>query len=185
MKGWIEEADMPKREQTISISQRLDSFVLGIGRVISWANGLLVIIIVLQVVLRYGFGRGLVVLEELQWHLYALAFMCGLSYALITNAHVRVDLFYERFSARTKHLIEVLGTLFILFPFIWAVTVHSIDFFWDSWIHNESSSAPMGLPFRWIIKAVIPLSFGMLGLAALSRLIRSFQALLTSRDGNH
>ena len=168
---------MSKTEQGTGLPDKLDHFILVIGRWLSWANGLLVLVIVLQVLLRYGFGRGLVMLEELQWHLYALAFMFGLSYALITDAHVRVDLLHDRFPPKVRHWIDVLGTLLLLFPFIYAVMVHSYDFFIDSWVHNERSAAPLGLPFRWAIKAVIPLSFGMLGLAALSRMIRSLKAI--------
>lgn len=168
-----------------SIPDRLDGFILGVGHWISWANGLLVLVIVLQVVLRYGFGHGLVLLEELEWHLYALAFMCGLSYALITDAHVRVDLLSDRFSPKAKHWIEVCGILFLLLPFIAAILYHSYDFFMDSWIHNERSAAPLGLPCRWVIKGVIPLSFGLFALAALSRMIRSLQAIFASPNGNH
>lgn len=176
---------MNETTQTKSLPDRLDNFILGVGHWLSWANGLLVLVIVLQVVLRYGFGHGLVLLEELEWHLYALAFMFGLSYALTTDAHVRVDLLHGRFPAKAKHWVEVLGTIFLLLPFIWAVLYHSYDFFMDSWVHNEGSAAPLGLPFRWAIKAVIPLSFGMFGLAALSRVIRSLTAILKSADGTH
>ena len=168
-----------------TIADRLDSVILLSGRWLSWANGLLVIIIVLQVVLRYGFGRGLVMLEELQWHLYALAFMFGLSYALITDAHVRVDLLHDRLSPKAKHWVEIGGTLFLLIPFIIAVMYYSYEFFVDSWVHNERSAAPLGLPWRWAIKAVIPLSFAALGLAALSRIIRSLTAIFSNADGNN
>ncbi len=168
-----------------SIADRLDRFILTTGRWLSWANGLLVLIIVLQVVLRYGFGRGLVMLEELQWHLYALAFMFGLSYALITDAHVRVDLLHDRFPPNVRHWVEIGGTLFLLMPFIIAVMYHSYEFFIDSWAHNERSAAPLGLPWRWAIKAVIPLSFAALGLAALSRMIRSLTAIFSKANGNN
>ena len=80
---------------------------------------------------------------------------------------------------------EVCGTLFLLLPFVIAVLYHSYEFFIDSWRHNERSAAPLGLPWRWAIKAVIPLSFGALGLAALSRMIRSLTAIFSSTDGNH
>ena len=160
-----------------SLSDALDRFVLGVGRFFAWANGVLILVIVLQVTLRYGFGRGLVALEELEWHLYALAFMFGFSYALVTNAHVRVDLFHSRFSARTQEWIEILGTLLVLMPFVLAVIYYGVEFFYDSWVHSERSSAPLGLPYRWIIKAVIPVSFALFGLAAVSRLMRAIVRL--------
>ncbi len=162
-------------EKKNGVSGALDRLILGTGRVLAWANGLLILVIVLQVTLRYGFGRGLVMLEELEWHLYSLAFMFGLAYALVTNAHVRVDMLPSRFSPRTREWIEAFGTLLVLMPFIVAVIYYGIEFFWDSWIHHERSSAPMGMPYRWAIKAVIPLSFFLLGLAAFSRLIKAIQ----------
>lgn len=160
-----------------SISDVIDDQLLRIGRVLSWANGLLVVVIVTQVVLRYGFGHGLVVLEEFEWHLYGLAFMFGLSYALVTDAHVRVDLLQSKFSEKTRCWIEVVGTLLVLLPFIVAVVIHGYDFFLDSWTHSERSSAPLGLPFRWAIKAVIPVSFVLFGVAALSRVLRCLSVI--------
>lgn len=175
---------MKQNSQQTGLSDTMDNIVLGFGRFLSWANGILVLVIVLQVTLRYGFGRGLVLLEELEWHLYGLAFMFGLSYALVTDAHVRVDIIHGRFSKRTQAWIEILGILFILMPFIVLLIIYGIEFFYDSWSHHESSSAPMGLCCRWAIKAVIPLSFGMLGFAAFSRLIRAMLSLKRKENGS-
>ena len=110
--------------------------------------------------------------------------MFGLSYAVVTNAHVRVDLLHSRFSIRTRMWIELLGGVFLLLPFTVAVVLHGYDFFYDAWIHNERSSAPLGLPWRWAIKAVIPISFGLFGMAVLSRMIRSLIKLIGSQNGD-
>ncbi len=176
---------MTPNNQSTGVSATMDKIILGFGRFLSWANGILVLVIVLQVTLRYGFGRGLVMLEELEWHLYGLAFMFGLSYAVVTDAHVRVDILHSRFSKRTQAWIEILGILFVLMPFVVLLIMFGIEFFYDSWIHNESSSAPMGLCCFWAIKAVIPLSFGMLGFAALSRLISAFNSLKRKENGSN
>jgi TRAP-type mannitol/chloroaromatic compound transport system permease small subunit len=175
---------MDRPEKKRSASDAVDRFILRIGRVLSWANGLLIFVIVLQVFLRYGLGRGLVALEELEWHLYSLAFMFGLSYALVTNAHVRVDLISSFFSQRTREWIEILGIVFLLLPFIVVVVLYGLEFWQASWIHSERSLAPMGLPYRWIIKAVIPLSFSLFCLAALSRLIKAVPFLRGKSHGN-
>lgn len=176
---------MTQNIQQTGVSATMDKFVLGFGRFLSWANGILVLVIVLQVTLRYGFGRGLVLLEELEWHLYGLAFMFGLSYAVVTDAHVRVDILHSRFSKGTQAWIEICGIFLVLMPFIVLLIIYGIEFFYDSWIHNESSSAPMGLCCRWAIKAVIPLSFGMLGFAALSRLISAIKSLKRKENGSN
>jgi TRAP-type mannitol/chloroaromatic compound transport system permease small subunit len=169
-------------------SAAADRFVLALGKILGWANGLLVLVIVAQVTLRYGFGRGFVALEELEWHLYSVAFMFGLSYAVVTDAHVRVDLVSGRLSEKARHWIEALGIVFLLLPFIAVVVVYGGEFFWASWVHNERSTAPLGLPWRWAIKAVIPISFVVLALAAIARLLRTLTAIRTlkgSRDAAH
>jgi TRAP-type mannitol/chloroaromatic compound transport system permease small subunit len=66
----------------------------------------------------------------------------------------------------------VFGIIFLLFPFIYIVFIHSLDFVADAWRVNEHSDAPLGLPWRWAIKSVIPISFFMLALATFSRLLR-------------
>ncbi len=145
---------------------------------VSWANAILICAIILQVVLRYGFGRGLVPLEELQWHLYAIAVMLGMSFAQVENAHVRIDVLHSRFSPRTRCWVEIIGIAVLMLPFLWIVFDHSLDFLYDAWRTGERSNAPMGLPYRWAIKAVIPVSFGLLMLAALSSILRNVNKLL-------
>ncbi|UTW13006.1 TRAP transporter small permease subunit [Marinobacterium rhizophilum] len=157
-----------------TIDRLIQRITLGIG----WSFVLLVLVIILQVTLRKGFSQGLIALEELQWHLYAIGVMFGLAYAQTTDAHIRVDLFHGRFRTRSKRLIEILGILFLLLPFIGVIFLHSLDFLYDSWRINESSSAPSGLPWRWLIKGVIPVSFALLALAVLSRLYREIILLM-------
>jgi TRAP-type mannitol/chloroaromatic compound transport system permease small subunit len=155
----------------------LEKIVLGAGKFFAWAYVLLIAVILLQVVLRYGFNHGMVILEELQWHLYAIGVMFGVSYAQVTNAHIRVDLFHAALSERAQHRWEIFGIVFLLFPFIYVVFDSSLPFVYDAWRIGETSASPTGLPFRWAIKAVIPLSFALLFFASLARLIRTVAAL--------
>lgn len=161
----------------------IDRFILHLGRAAAWLNLLLVAVILLQVVLRYVFHNGQVALEELMWHLYATAFMLGLSYALVTDQHVRVDLLHERLSVRARAWVEVLGIVFLLLPFAWVVFDHSLDWLAASYRVNESSENPTGLPYRWLIKSLVPASFGLLLLAAISRLWRQLRVALPGCAG--
>ncbi|MBW1649704.1 MAG: TRAP transporter small permease subunit [Deltaproteobacteria bacterium] len=167
----------PQVNNSVKISDAIDKIILSIGHIIMWANGVLILVIICQVILRYGFGKGLVVLEELQWHLYALGIMFGASYALTLNSHIRVDIIHSRLSATIKSILELFGIFFLLFPFVIIIFHQSLDFVYESWRVNESSIAPMGLPFRWLIKAVIPITFAMIGLAGISRVIRIINSL--------
>jgi len=161
----------------VKLADSIDNFIRSIGHVVCWVNGILVALIILQVVLRYGFSSGLVVFEELQWHLYAIGVMFGVAYAQVNDAHIRVDIVHIRLSDRTKRKIEIFGTLFFILPFIFVVIDHGWNFTMEAWRLNEHSDAPLGLPFRWAIKGVIPLSFALFGLAAISRIIRDVVVL--------
>jgi len=155
----------------------LDKFIMSIGHVVMWTNVVLVVVIILQVVLRYGFGRGLVILEELQWHLYAIGIMFGASYAQVLDSHIRVDIIHARLSDKWKMRWDLFGIIFLLLPFIIIIFHQSLDFVYESWRVNERSDAPMGLPWRWLIKSVIPISFGLLFVATISRLVRIIASL--------
>lgn len=173
------------KEASPAICRRLDGVVTGIGKVVAWTNGLLVLAIILNVVLRYVFNMGQVFLEELQWHLYALAVMVGLSYSQVVDSPIRVDIFHQKFSRRTKAKWEIFGILVFLLPWIVILIMQGCDFWAEAWRVNEHSDSPLGLPFRWIIKAVIPVSFTLLGMAAVSRLIKSFAVIFSDRKVRH
>ncbi len=108
-----------KQEQVLDrFSDGLDKFIRGIGHVVMWTNGVLIFVIILQVVLRYGFGHGLVLLEELQWHLYAIGIMFGASYAKMMDSHIRVDIIHARISDKWKMRWDLFGIIVLLLPFI-------------------------------------------------------------------
>lgn len=174
-------------KEGLAICDRIDGFVSRVGKILAWLNVLLIADIMIQVVLRYGFGHGSVVLEETQWHLYAVCIMFGIPYTLVHDSHIRLDVASRKFSDPNKALIEFLGTLFLLLPFAIVLFIHSLDFVHESWRVGEASESPMGLPWRWAIKSVIPLSMGFLCSVSVTRLIRAAAFLLHRRSfrGSH
>jgi TRAP-type mannitol/chloroaromatic compound transport system permease small subunit len=154
------------------LSRRVDPLLAGIGRLTGWLWILLLLTIVGNVVMRYVLGEGYIQFEELQWHLYSTGFLLGLAYAYQADAHIRVDLLRDNWSPRLRAWIELYGTLLLLLPFIALVLVYGVPFVRSSYALNEVSQAPGGLPLRWLIKAMLPLGFLLLLLAALSRLSR-------------
>jgi TRAP-type mannitol/chloroaromatic compound transport system permease small subunit len=129
------------------------------------------------VVLRYAFGEGRIEFEEIQWHLYSAGFLLGLGYALQCDAHIRVDVLHERFSPTLKAWVELYGIVLLLLPFIALVLYYSVPFVAASYRLSEISNAPGGLPYRWAIKAMLPVGFLLLLLAVLSRLSRVWRFL--------
>ena len=153
------------------VSKVLDAIVAFIAAIAHATWIVLVGIIMANVLLRYVFGGASVVLEELQWHLYAFGFMVGLSYALVHDQHVRVDVLAERFTKRRRAWIEIFAMLVLVVPFAGVILYDSIEFIEFSYRLNEKSRSPGGLPYRWILKSVIPLAMGLVILAALARTV--------------
>ena len=159
------------------LSRRIDDFLITVGRATSYIWIALLAVIVCNVVLRYALNEGRIELEELQWHLYSVGFLLGLSYAYQADTHIRVDIVHERLGPRIQAWIELYGILLFLLPFIALVLIFSMPFVASSFALSEVSPSPGGLPFRWLIKAALPLGFGLLLLAAIARLLRVWHYL--------
>ncbi len=151
----------------------IDAFIERLGSAISWLNSILVINIVVQVFLRYVLGEGKIWLEELEWHFYGVLILMGLSYCLVSDTHVRLDIFHRKFSPALKEYVELFGMLLLVLPFFCIMFFHGLGFVATAWHVSESSPHPLGLPCWWIIKAIIPLTMFLVILAALSRIVRS------------
>lgn len=154
------------------ISTWVDKKITGLGDAISWIWLVLLFIIVLNVVMRYLFGLGRIEFEEIQWHLYAVGFLLGLSHAFVSDSHIRVDIVRERLSDQIQAWIELYGILLLLMPFIILVLYGSIGFISYSFMTSEVSEAPGGLSYRWLIKSFLAIGFVLLLIAALARLSR-------------
>jgi TRAP-type mannitol/chloroaromatic compound transport system permease small subunit len=165
-----------------ALSRRVEPLLLAVGRWVSWLWLILLTIIVLNVVLRYAFGEGRIEFEEIQWHLYSVGFLFGMSYAYQSDAHIRVDVLHERLGPRTRAWIELYGIVLLLLPFIALVLIFSVAFVTQSYRLNEVSQAPGGLPLRWLIKAALPAGFLLLLVAVVSRLSRVWAFLFVRQD---
>ncbi|MQX37080.1 TRAP transporter small permease subunit [Roseospira navarrensis] len=162
------------------LSNAIDRFIMAVGNVASWIWVLLILGIILNVTLRYVFGRATVWLEELQLYFYAIGFIIGLSYAITWNRHVRVDALADRWSPRTRAWIELLGMLFLLLPFSVSILIEAVPYALTSLHLNEGSPSPGGMPYTWILKSFIVWGFALIFLAAFSRMLRC-TALLFER----
>jgi TRAP-type mannitol/chloroaromatic compound transport system permease small subunit len=116
-------------------------------------------------------------LTDLQWHLFAVMTMLGGVYALHDNAHVCVDFLASNFTERTRAIITMLGDLFLLLPFALIMTNFAWDYTVSAYLSGEGSSYG-GLADRWLIKAVMPLGFGLLAVFGFTRGLRLLLELL-------
>ena len=164
------------------VSRLIDPLLITLGQWASWLWLLLLVIICINVVLRYAFGIGRIEFEEIQWHVYAAGFLLGLAYSYQADAHIRVDVLHERLSPRLQAWIELYGILLLLLPFVALVVLYAVPFIAHSFAQGEVSSAPGGLAYRWAIKSMLFVGFALLGLAALSRLVRVGAFLFGTRE---
>lgn len=155
----------------------VDGLIRKVGIAVAWLNVLLIINILVQVIFRYAFSKGYVWMEELQWHLYGTAIVFAISYCITENSHIRLDLFHRKFSPKKKEVVEVVGIILMLFPLYIILSMHGIGFVESALRVHERSESPLGLPFRWIIKSMVPISMFLVVLAASSRLVRSLSII--------
>ncbi len=155
-----------------------------VGKGVSWLTTALVLVICFDVIMRYAFTWSSAAVFELEWHIFAAIFMVGSAYALKYDKHVRVDLFYSRFSDKQKAWVNLIGTLFFLFPFCIVIVITSIPFVQNSFKILETSPDPGGLPARFIIKSTIPLGFILLFLQGISLCMKSLKAIFQPKPAN-
>lgn len=155
---------------------RIETVIDRIAGLVSW------IWIVLTVFLRYVLGASRIELEELEWHLYAIGFLTGIVACASRDRHVRVDVFRERMTPRNRAWIDLYGILLLQLPFLTVVIWSAWPFVADSFSTAERSAAAGGLSQRWILKAFLPLSMSLLGLATVARLLRTFETLFGADD---
>ena len=145
---------MVARLQTLAIS--LDRFAEITGRVIAWLTLAMVLITVAVVVLRKLFETGSIALQESITYLHAAVFMLGAAYTLKHDGHVRVDIFYQKFSPRTRAWVDLLGTLLLLFPVCLYILFSSLQYVGASWSMLEGSREAGGLDGVFLLKTAIP-----------------------------
>jgi TRAP-type mannitol/chloroaromatic compound transport system permease small subunit len=126
-------------------------------------------------------------MQEMEWHLYSVVFLMGIPYALRTDGHVRVDVFYTRWSNKTKAWINIGGALLFVIPFAYLIGFYGYGFAVDAYQMGEGSGDPGGLPYRWIIKSVIPFSAIFIATAGINMVTHAIRVLAGDKEyeGEH
>jgi len=144
-----------------------------IGYLCSFLMIAMMLTIFYDVFMRYLFKTGSVAFQEMEWHLFSVIILLGMSYALKEDAHVRVDILYAHWSDKKKALVNIIGACLFITPIALLIAFGSIDFVMEAYRMHEISSDPGGLTHRWILKAFIPLSFGLLIFIAIGFVIKN------------
>jgi len=166
----------------LKLVKKLENINELVGRLIAWLTLLIVLVTFLVVILRYGFNFGSIALQESTSYFHAFVFMLGAAYTLKHDGHVRVDIFYRKMTKTKKAWVDLLGTLFLLFPVCLFIFIASCDYVFVSWGLLEESGEAGGLAYVYILKTallIMPLLLMIQGSAIVLR------NLITIRDNNH
>jgi TRAP-type mannitol/chloroaromatic compound transport system permease small subunit len=166
--------------QTASLRTRIDRLTDLVGEWTAWVSLVIVVLMATNVILRYLFSTGSVWSQELEWHLLVPLILFGMSYAQRHGEHVRVDIFYAKYSERTKVLVDLLSALLAValsVIVIW-LSLHYVE---QAYVISEGSPDPGGIPYRFVIKALIPVGFALLLLQSLANALGCVEKLKSLR----
>lgn len=151
------------------------------GKILSVVLLLMTFNVFYDVIMRYFFHNSSVGMQEMEWHLFSIIILFGVSVALLEEGHVRVDFLYDRYNPRKKAIINIIGTIFFLLPLALLILFGSFPFVMDAYEIGEISEDPGGLPFRWAIKGMIPLAFLFLVFSSIGYTIKNINIFRQSR----
>lgn len=170
----------------LKLSDLIESLLGFVARTSAWMFIACIVVITFDVITRkVGFqipGVGSTRLQELEWHLHGILLTTWLGFAYLKNAHVRIDIFVSGLSYRRKVWIELFGCVVMAAPYLIIALPYAHDFFMTSLLQNESSDAPTGLPYRWIIKFFLYVGFLGIALAVVSVFARCIVVLFGPRE---
>jgi TRAP-type mannitol/chloroaromatic compound transport system permease small subunit len=158
---------------------RIDRFTDRTGTWIAWLNLPLVLVVSYEVIMRYVFNAPTMWVFDTAYMLYGTIFMLGAAYALHKGAHIRTDFFYERWSVRTKGMVDSISYLVFFFPSLIMFLVASGNEAWYSYTIGEVSEQTPWRPILWPYKMIVPLTCVLLIVQGLSEVLKSAYAWRT------
>ena len=153
-----------------------------IGETVSWLTLFMVLITFLVVVLRYGFNIGFIWMQESVRFMYAAVFLLCAGYTLLKDKHVRVDVLYLNLSERSKAIVDLIGSVFLLLPVCFVIFYYSWSYVINSWQQMEGSIEEIGLHLVFIMKTFIWLFAILVSMQSLATIINSFIILKKIKD---
>jgi TRAP-type mannitol/chloroaromatic compound transport system permease small subunit len=155
----------------LSLSRLIDRCTEWIGRWLAWLVLGAVLISALNAAVRKLFNTSSNAYLEIQWYLFAAVFLLAAGYTMLRQEHVRIDVIAGRFSKRTQIWIDIVGLTCFVLPLVYVVIHLSFPLAVRAYVMNEYSSNAGGL-IRWPVFALLPLGFALLGIQAISELIK-------------
>jgi TRAP-type mannitol/chloroaromatic compound transport system permease small subunit len=162
-----------------AISSAIDGLNRSLALTLCWLVMALVVMEIAVVILRYVFGLSFLPLNDLVQYSHAILFMALAGYVLFRDAHVRIDIFYGKLSARMTALVNLAGVTLLLWPSMIYLAVSAWPYVSNSWRIGEGAATPSGLQGIFFLKSFLLVFPALLILQGLSLAIKSFGELLS------
>jgi TRAP-type mannitol/chloroaromatic compound transport system permease small subunit len=156
---------------------RADKLSVMSGKAGAVATVVLLLFLILDVFLRFGFSKSYNWLTELEWHVFGLIFLLGGCYNVWADQHVRVDFFYGNFPEKIKSLINLVLHIFFLLSWSAVGFITCLKYAGNSFYIKEASANPGGLPALYPIKYVVVLCFFLVFLQGLTEIYKEAGSL--------
>jgi TRAP-type mannitol/chloroaromatic compound transport system permease small subunit len=156
----------------LDFADRLDRFTSAVGMAGGWMIVLLVLVVCLDVVTRKFITFQSTLLQEMEWHIHTVVFALSFGFAYLRGSHVRIDVIRDRLSGRARAKLELVGIVVFLIPFALLILWGGTHFAYQAFVQNEGSTSAQGIPHRWMIKSLIPISMVLLLVATIATVIR-------------
>ena len=157
----------------IKLEKAFDKFADFIGNLTAVLMIAMMINVFYDVIMRYFFDTGSIAMQEMEWHLFSVIILLGISYSLKEDGHVRVDVIYDNLPVKKQAVINIVGTFVFLIPFALLIGFGSLDFVHEAFRSGEISGDPGGLTHRWILKAFIPGAMALLVFTSVGFIIKN------------
>ena len=160
----------------LTLARLIDALTERVGRLSIWLVLIATLISAGNALARYVLGESSNAWLEIQWYLFGAMFLLAAGYTLKHNGHVRIDILYNQFSARSQAWIDLIGGLLFLLPMAVLLTWLGWPMLMDAWSTHEMSPDAGGL-LRWPVKLLLPVGFGLLALQGVAEVIKRMGVL--------
>ena len=172
------------QKASLVIAEHIERVIDLFGKVASWLTLSIILLIVVNVILRYSMSLGSVWAQELEWHLLAAMILFGISFSLLRGDNVRVDLFYANYTPQKKYIVDLVSAILTIIIAVFFVKL-SINYVGQSFSIGEVSPDPGGIPVRWLVKSLIPIGFSLLALQGFAEMLRVIMNRPAAGDKDH
>lgn len=163
-----------------SITAFLDKVSYWTARLACLITLLIMAALVREIVGRYFFNAPSLWVNEINQYLLCVLTMMGGAYCVFTDAHIRVDILWRRFSLKTQSVVELLTAVFPI-VFLGIITWLGFVDSWEAIVKDKRSMSILAMPL-WPSILAVPLGTGLMLLQFIARLARDILQLVTGKS---